>query len=381
MLMKQKIIAVFALLVLVRTTAFSQEHCIEVKRFHDWGKDYLTITNGGYMDDKASGPFPWGWEPKEGCILPIPGLVITEIDGASTKDMSVSEFYSILDINTGHALSVLGKDSKVLMTPVSDNLKEYYKHTNLGQILSKDFKKEKDAEDESNDKVLSRYGINVSELIDSDYDWAGKTYDFKLSEDDRLADKNILEGLPINHWLEKSEELPDILFEIKKTVQSDGYEVEFVATDVASQKEIWKMICTRTGGRPKDLVGEWHHLAEYDSRKLPWLSHFYWVYGTYIINQLELDGRRVTWVMDESEAAIAGLSEGDEILYVEWYDKRTNKSKRGNYSDVSTKLWANPGNITIQKCKILRDNRKITLSHPFSLVNDKFKEILINQWI
>ena len=85
-----------------RHIAFAQEHLFEVKRFKNWGKEYLTITND-YFYTK--------WDNNDKiidicCHLTIEGYkfaigdLILEINGQSTKDMSERDFYAILDNST-----------------------------------------------------------------------------------------------------------------------------------------------------------------------------------------------------------------------------------------------------------------------------------------
>ena len=102
--MKKKIFSTVATLIVA--TAFSavvnaQEHSIEVQRFSQWGHDYLTVTNtwNGFYLSAVNGEIP-------------PTLaVVTEINGESTKDMSVTQFYRIVDGSSKLSIKYLQKEN------------------------------------------------------------------------------------------------------------------------------------------------------------------------------------------------------------------------------------------------------------------------------
>ena len=81
------------------SSLFAQEHRFEVKRLNNWGKEYLTIVdNHFYMDVDENNHIEQIFSPYESIDGEVYlGMIILEINGQSTKNMSEDEFYSILD--------------------------------------------------------------------------------------------------------------------------------------------------------------------------------------------------------------------------------------------------------------------------------------------
>lgn len=54
-------------------SAFAQKHILEVGRFKDWGKDYLTITFSGFGKDNniPDSKLEVFWDTTEGVIQPL----------------------------------------------------------------------------------------------------------------------------------------------------------------------------------------------------------------------------------------------------------------------------------------------------------------------
>ena len=386
------------LALLYSIVAYSQNHMIAVDRFRDWGKEYLTITNGGYIRMEDGAIKSLKWIPEEGSLLPLPGLVITGINGKSTMGMGKEEFYEILDTHNTDSLCVLGVDSKIILTRIDNRSYGDYsgvveiEHTNLASLLSG----QKKAYDYTSvDDQYDRLGISYNELIDPDYDWAGKTFDYQLSGKDDLTDKTILDKLPLDTgFISRDTNDPDILFFINKWDNSIGYSIVFYAVDakktkmIGKEQQIWKLEINRTGGKPSQLIEEWTVLASWGPRKIPYLSHYRYYEGTYIRNNIEMSGTIVQWVRDGSDAAKAGLLVGDEIVSVEWILGRpkdvmtgvtTGPIKRNKYAKCKERFWQEPDRITIKKCKIKRNGQVISIHGPFPLAFS-MGDFIMNAW-
>jgi hypothetical protein len=161
------------------------------------------------------------------------GMIILEINGQSTKNMSEDEFYSILDNSLERlelkvwyfrhkeprTVIIKGKDVRIpewankpyiqnaLKNGFNGQRKDYqYSYSNGYELIV--------SKRENNFK---NKGIKCSELVDPDFDWFYvRTYDFAIVGDDPLTDRAILENLHIpSHWTRDTEN-PDVIFTIAK---------------------------------------------------------------------------------------------------------------------------------------------------------------------
>lgn len=353
-------------------SAFAQKHILEVGRFKDWGKDYLTITFSGFGKDNniPDSKLEVFWDTTEG-FHPNPGAVIVSINGESTLGMSIKRFYEIIDTCSTVTLSYLSPDNRYsTMTKISDDFREFYRHTNLFEQLNN----RRRFDYSQYEAQLKELGITYMELIDSDYDWAGKTYDFKLSDECAFEDKMILQALPLKHiHFDRKTDKPDILFSINQELMNDEYRLEIIATDVQKSKltetdqVIWKLSFHRKGGLPDNIIEEWINLASTMVKKLPFIARYRWIEGHHVNYDIETKENVVQWVKEGSSAAAAGLCVGDIIVAIDWIEGNGKSHKRDDYSDNLGYIWSSPENITITKCKINRKGNHEVIKNSFKI--------------
>lgn len=227
--MQKLIITAIASLLMLQMDVLAQDYMLEVKRYPDYANDYLTITDSGifyYTINSTNYIDSYKIElAKEGELLVQPGLVITEINGTSTKGMSETEFYSILESSPDSITVCLWYSPK--NTPKRQTIypsKEWPKELNkYGITLQRirdlkagaspwGHKALKDREKEN--KRINKY---TTELIDSDFDWFyARTYDFAISGNDPLMDKTLLEEFAKRLNMSRDTENPDILLTVAK---------------------------------------------------------------------------------------------------------------------------------------------------------------------
>ncbi len=222
-------------LALLSTSLFAQEHLFEVKRLNNWGKEYLTIVNNHfYMDLDEKDNIEQIFAPYESIDGDIYlGMIILEINGQSTKNMSEDAFYSILDNSLERIeLKVWHfKDKEphnVIIKSMDTWIPEWANKPYIQKALEKGFNgQRKDYQytyDNRYKDIVSRResnfknkGIKCTELVDPDFDWFYvKTYDFAIVGNDPLVDRAILEKMHIpSHWTRDTEN-PDVVFTIAK---------------------------------------------------------------------------------------------------------------------------------------------------------------------
>lgn len=368
-------------------SAFAQKHILEVGRFKDWGKDYLTITYGGFGIEKKNPDTAVAlfWDRTDG-IYPTPGAVIMSINGESTLEMSIKRFYEIVDTCSTVTLSYLDNRYST-MTKSSDDFHEYYRHTNLLDQLSTSIRNRYRNDYSENEAQLKELGITYTELIDSDYDWAGKTYDFKLSDEHAFEDKMVLQALPLKRHIhfDRRTDNPDILFSINQEVMNNGYRLEIIATDVQksiitdSDQIIWKLSFHRKGSLPDNIIEEWINLASSMVKKLPFIAHHRHIEGHHVKYDIETKGNVVQWVKEGSSAAAAGLCVGDIIVAIDWIEGNGKSHKRDDYSDNLGYIWSSPENITITKCKIIRKGNHEVIKNSFKIAYFE-RDYMVPSW-
>lgn len=230
-----KRIFLFLCALTIGTSLYAQEHLFEVKRFKNWGKEYLTVTNN-YFYTK--------WDTNNEKIVNVDspltiegydflvGDLILEINGQSTKDMSERDFYAILDNSTEKiSLKVKSyKTKKVETSTVSpkatipDFANKVYIQKGLNLALNGESHKNFDTDylhtysDLSRKRGKSFYGvIKCTELTDPDFDWFNvSTYDFAIVSDQPLVDRSVFEQLRIPESWKRDTKNPDVIFTIAK---------------------------------------------------------------------------------------------------------------------------------------------------------------------
>ena len=215
----------------------AQEHMIEVKRYPDYAKDYLTLIDAGMFnytnnEENIVCSYKLDLDRMSRTVFkdttffywPQSGWVITEINGISTKYMTEETFYSILDNQDSVLLNILRTPQHALqyvfypqqswpkllsnygITPEKiNNLKK--RHTPWGN-----------SHIQEREKGFKKHRTSTLELVDSEFDWFfARTYDYIIVGEDPLTDKDILDcctkKLPT---MERDIENPDIYLMVAK---------------------------------------------------------------------------------------------------------------------------------------------------------------------
>ena len=190
--MKKILFSLLALCTLC-TTAMA-ENAIEAKRFKQWGRQYLTLTNNwdGLLCTTVSGELP-----------PVLSL-ITSINGQSTDDMSAETFSKIVSQSSDITLEYIEKDNGV--------------NHNKKCVLST--KKNYFIESGLNKTPTANTPNTISLSSDSEIDFFNyNTFDFSIGEDDKLTDKDIAEALSKvfeSRGLKRTSDNPDLIFKFSK---------------------------------------------------------------------------------------------------------------------------------------------------------------------
>lgn len=173
---------------------YEAKHPIEVERLSNWAPQYLTVTNN--YNNMCIEPSTHSLK----CLS-----VIKDINGQSTEDMSVEEFYSLMSLNDSFTLNYMTKSNGVN--------KEY----------TQTFKKKKG-------KLLITPSANFSKpstvniLSDLDVDFFQyNTFDYRLTGDDQLMDKSIMAIFADylrEKGLKKTTSNPDIYLYVTKDVNN-----------------------------------------------------------------------------------------------------------------------------------------------------------------
>ncbi len=219
----KKLFALLSLLVCVTMTLEAQNHLIEVKRYNDWGRDYLTVVDWNYVYDSKENVL-WTTTFKTDSLPPNTGCLVTQINGESTKNMSESDFYQILDNSEKVKLTTLernGRISEHTLTPRDTlptilrkcNITTERRNNSFGSLTGGE-KRLKEIETQ-----CVRANCSFTELVDNDFDWFyAKTYDFYIIGNDPLTDKAILEKLAEQLYdMTRDTENPDVLLTVAKS--------------------------------------------------------------------------------------------------------------------------------------------------------------------
>lgn len=229
--MKRLITAVAVAVLLISPAVLSaQEHILEVRRYPDYAKDYLTITDIGLylypIDGQRNiGSYKVSIDYIDGYFYPWPGQVITEINGRSTKGISEEEFYAVMDRLDSVSVCLMDRNAggsvKLTLYPNKEWPNDLSKWgvtllqiNNLKKNASIWGKRNLSERGKDNSKLK----IYMTEMVDSDYDWFyARTYDFAISGNDPLMDKTLLEKFAeLCLDMSRDTENPDILLTVAK---------------------------------------------------------------------------------------------------------------------------------------------------------------------
>lgn len=174
-----------------------QAEGLEVKRFNQWARDYLTVTNNwnGILCTATEGELP-----------PVLS-VITSINGKSTKDMSVAQF----DMECGRGIDVK------LVYLVKENGVNVQKEARVSMLRNSYIPG-------GFQKITPMEKPNTINMVaDMDLDFFNfNTFDFRLEGDDKLTDRSILEAISevfVRRGMKRSKDNPDLIFTVEKSLQ------------------------------------------------------------------------------------------------------------------------------------------------------------------
>lgn len=235
----------------------------EVARLKYWAPDYLTVTRSFYIfkngEANKDGTLPMKLTSEHGLrdneplwfeILSdksdksrdlLPGTVITEIDRCTTRGMSEREFYRMLIDSEEHELQCMlmgyqpfklcvrvnSRPRWVKLSKATDlfNSEKFQETEVAGMLqqwmLNRCVSDKSDAERFEAKIVKDREnGLGeITRFWDSDFDWFGvTTYDFVLTGNDPLADKEIMTVFAERFapFLTRDTEDPDVLIMMRK---------------------------------------------------------------------------------------------------------------------------------------------------------------------
>ena len=205
------------------------KHIIEVKRYSDWGKGYLTIIDDGSIGVKKSSTYfadyRLTYEPVgDTTVLLQNGDLVIEVDGKLAEGWSEERFYKAIDGRKDTIrLKVRQKtwaDSEFTI-PIINDVDIWIHPTN--DVSLKGFL-----------PSIKKYGRSIKAILDDDKEvtWITRTdkdfdffyvlyYDYAINSSDPLFDKELLEGMEfeLHYWshMVRREENPDIIFTVAKS--------------------------------------------------------------------------------------------------------------------------------------------------------------------
>ena len=139
--------------------------------------------------------------------IPPTLAVVTEINGESTKDMSVTQFYRIVDGSSKLSIKYLQKENgkNVSKESVLTTRQNYYLVGGVAKI----------------EPLAKPDKINIASDPDIDYfDYC--TFDFKVDGEDPLMDRQILDEISevfVGRGMKRDKQNPDLIFMIRKSLQ------------------------------------------------------------------------------------------------------------------------------------------------------------------
>lgn len=228
------IIAMFASFTLQikaqRKLAGGFDHIIEVGRYSDYGKGYLTITdaNGvGIMREKYGTMNYYTYEyvgeynNKDDKYKLYKGELILEVDGVSAAGWSKEQFYEKVDNRIDIiTLKIRSKDTKSGIYDYVTKIRPLYELPDSVKMFGNIFATVKGSTTPSKRKNGLSKDTSFEERHDEDFDFFPcMTYDYYLNSSDPLLDKEILKE--VNIWQTRDEKKPDLIFTIARNVDEN----------------------------------------------------------------------------------------------------------------------------------------------------------------
>lgn len=197
------------------------KHIIEVGRYSDYGKGYLTITDANGVGSKKNGiermnyyTYEYVDDYRDNKLQN--GQLILEVDDISAKGWTKEQFYNRVDCrNDVIKLKIRTKNSNGIYDFVT-KIRPLYELPNDVRVFGSVF-----ATVSGTTKVQKRSGtdglkyVSYEERHDEDFDFFScNTYDYLINSDDPLLDKEIFKNL--ESWWTRNEKTPDILLTIAR---------------------------------------------------------------------------------------------------------------------------------------------------------------------
>ena len=201
------------------------EHVIDVCRYTDWGKDYLTITDDKQIGLKATVDEKYKYyhvtydyvdecktdKNKHFCR----GCLILAVDGVSAKGWTAEQFYQKTDNRHDVIKLMIREKSETGIIEYETKIQPMYELPDDIKIFGNSFA---NIQCTTLDSHRRRSGINLvfDERIDEDFDFFPcLTYDYHIDSSDPLLDKEILKNIVIES-MKRDENNPDIVFTIAR---------------------------------------------------------------------------------------------------------------------------------------------------------------------
>mgnify|MGYP004528976513 CR=1 FL=1 len=230
--MRRQLLLLVTLFLMTATISAQQQHPFEVQRLSDWAPDYLTWTCSYYyqatpwtkeddisrqllqLKDLKKEDYIW-IDQEKSTNLPRLGCIVRAIDGLSTKDMSLEQFYAVVAKSNTHKLTYVdprekkGQDVNQCTLVLRDTpfwMEQLgFKPFSTGSLDTRPQRRK-----------VNLHG-NLDVVCDNEVDWSRyRTYDFALRGNDPLNDKKLLQIIAKNFDYNMSRDIenPDVLFTI-----------------------------------------------------------------------------------------------------------------------------------------------------------------------
>lgn len=211
------------------------DHIMEVESYPYFGNGYLTITDIHLVSIHGISDTFWG-DPLTFDVIYtnndtfkldfyhfLSGVIVIAVDGKSAKGWTKEQFYAAVDDRTDSiSLSLCTRtlDSKIvkfdnIIKPRYELTEKFKKFKSYSFDVSK--KNKQTPQGRFQNEVRNK-GIDYELKYDKDFDFFPcKTYDYLITGNDPLGDKEILESINYNLMgLRRDRENPDLLFVIAK---------------------------------------------------------------------------------------------------------------------------------------------------------------------
>ncbi len=206
------------------------EHIIEVGRYSDYGKGYLTITDangvGIFKDNQNyfnyyTYEYVGEYNNKDDKYKLENGELILEVDGVSAAGWSKEQFYEKVDNrNDIITLKVRAKRTEKGIYDFVTQIRPLYELPDSVKMFGNIFARVKGSTTPSRRKYRLTKDTSFEERHDEDFDFFPcMFYDYYLNSSDPLLDKEILKEVKI--WQTRNEKKPDLIFTIARNVDEN----------------------------------------------------------------------------------------------------------------------------------------------------------------